>query len=167
MFAPEESKVINLLPPKDISAAAHSVAYVSLKNYNHVDFIVTLGATSAVGSSKNVSVKEAKDTSGTSAQSLNIPYYWKNSAALSSASTANDTYVKQSIASSSTNAFALSASTNNITYIIPIDASQLSQASSMDCVGIGIDTTSSTALCGAVAVLSKSRYRSDNPPSAL
>ena len=163
-YIAETTKVVNLLPPKDISAAAHSVAYVSLKNYDHVDFIVTMGATGAIGSSKAVTLKQAKDTSGTSAANLPIGHYYKNQAALGSSSVANDTYTKTSVVSSGAT-FNMIASTNNITYIIPVDSQKLTQ--SFDCVGIGIATTSAAALCGAVAVLSRGRYKSDNPPSAL
>ena len=163
-FIAETSKVVNLLPPKDISAAAHSVTYVNMKNYDHVEFIVTMGATGAIGASKNVTLKEAKDTSGTSATNLPINAYYKNEAALGSSSIANDTYTRTTVASSGAT-FALTASTNNIVYTIPVDGQQLSE--SFDCVGVGVDTTSAAAICGVTAILSRGRYKSDNPPSAL
>jgi len=167
MYLVEEAKVVNLLAPKDISAGAHSTAYVNMKNYDHVDLLVTMGATGAIGSSVAVTVKQAVNTSGSSSAALNFSHYYQNVAALGSSSTANDTYVKQSIASSSTNEFNLTPSTNNVQYIIPIDASLLSADSSMDCVGIGVDTTSAATLCGVQAILTGARYKSDSPPSAL
>jgi hypothetical protein len=160
----EEVKVVNILPPKDISAAAHSTAYVDVQNYQHVTFIVSMGATGAVGSSKNITLKQAKSTSGSSAANLPIGKYWHNGTAIGSASIANDTYAAASVASSGA-AVALTASSNNIVYMFEIDTSKLS--ASMDAVGIGVATTSAAALCGATAILSKARYLSSSPPSAL
>ena len=162
----ENCQIVNLLPPKDISAGAHSVAYISLKNYDAVEFIITMGATGGIGSSVAVTLREAKDTSGTSAANLPIGHYYTNAAAVASASTANDTWVRTTVASSGAT-FKLTPSTNNITYTIPVKAEQLSVDSSMDCVGVGVGTTGAATLCGCVAILKGSRYQSSSPPSAL
>lgn len=167
MYLIEEAKPVNLLPPKDTSSSAHAAAYINMANYDHVDLILQMGATGAIGSSVAVTVTQAVNTSGSSSAALNFPAYYQNVAALGSSSTANDTFVKQSIAASSTNTFDLTPSTDNVMYIIPIDASMLSVDSSMDCVGLAVGAAGAATLCGATAILSNARYKSDNPPSAL
>ncbi len=158
----ENKKIVNLLPHKDISAAAFSTAFVNMASYNHVDFIVTVGANGA--GTKAVTVKEAKNTSGSSSAALALPHYYSNAAALGSASIANDTFAKVSMSSGT---FNIAASTDNLVYVIPCDADQLTNASSMTAVGLGIATTSAACIAGCIAVLSEPRYASDSPPSAL
>lgn len=159
-------QVVNLLPPKDISAAAFSTAYVNMKHYADVEFIITVGANGA--GTKAVTLKEAKDKSGTSAATL-VPtapmnHYYTNAAAAASASVDNDTFVKTSLSSGT---FNIIASTDNLCYRIPVKADQLNNSSSMTHVGIGIATTSAACLVGAVAVLKNPRYTDDTPPTAL
>ena len=164
MFATKDHAVVNILPPKDISAAAHSTAYVDVKNYQRATFFVQMGATGAVGSSKNITFKQAVNTSGSSAANLPIGTYWDNATALGSASVANDTYAASSVASSGA-AVALTASTNNIVYVFEFDTSQLTDG--MDAIGVGVATTSASAICGVTAILSKARYAQASPPSVL
>ena len=164
MFA-QKAKVVNILPPKDISAAAHSAAYVDVSNYQKATFFVQMGATGAVGSSKNITFTKAKDTSATSATSLPIVNYWTNAAAIASASIANDTYVKQSAVASSGNDVALTASSNNIVYIFEYDADELGDG--YDAIGVAVATTSAAAICGVTAILTEARYQNSSPPSAL
>ena len=159
----EEKKTVNLLPHKDISAAAFSTAYVNMKNYRHVDFIVSVAANGA--GTKAVTFKEAQDISGTSAATITSPdHYYSNAAALASSSIANDTMVKTTLASGT---FNIAASTNNLTYIIPIDADKLNQSSSMTHLGVGIATTSAACITGCIAVLSEPRYAGASPPTAI
>ena len=159
-------QVVNLLPHKDISAAAHSPAYVNMENYRSVEFIITTGANGA--GTKAVTLKEAKNVSGSSAQTL-VPaapmnHYYTNAAAAGSASTANDTYVKTTLSSGT---FNIAASTDNLVYRLMVSADQLTRSSSMTHVGIGIATTSAACIAGAVAILSNPRYADSSPPTAL
>lgn len=159
-------QVVNLLPHKDISAAAFSTAYVNMEKYRTVEFIITTGANGA--GTKAVTLKEAKNVSGSSSQTL-VPvapmnHYYTNAAAAASASVANDTFVKTTLASGT---FNIAASTDNLCYRITVDADQLTRASSMTHVGIGIATTSAACIAGAVAILRDPRYASSSPPTAL
>jgi len=165
MFLAEASKVVNILPAKDISAAAHSVAYVDVSNYAHATFLVELGACGAIGSSKNITFKQAASTSGSSSANLPIINHWNNVSALGSASTANDTFVKQSAVASSGNTVALTASSNNLVYMFEFDTSELTDG--LKAIGVSVATTSAAAICGVTAILSKARYASSSPPSAL
>jgi len=160
----QEAKVINILPPKDINASAHSIAYVDLQDYQHATFIVTCGAVGAVGSSKNISFKQAASTSGSSSANLAIGKYWDNLTALGSASIANDTYAASTVASSGAT-LALTASTNNQTYIFEFDSSQLTDG--LTAIGIAVAAGAAATLVGAQAILTKARYAQALPPSAL
>jgi hypothetical protein len=164
MFA-QKTKVVNILPPKDISAAAHSVAYVNVANYQKATFFVQLGAVGATGSSKNISFKQAVNTSGSSSAALPIVHHWNNITALGSASVANDTYAKKSAVASSGATLALTASTSNVMHIFEFDTSELTPGK--DCIGVGVATTSAATLCGVTAILHNARYANDAPPSAL
>ena len=161
-----ERHVVNLLPPKDISAAAFSTAYVNMKNYRHVDFVISVGANGA--GTKAVTLKEAQDVSGTSAATL-VPvipnnHYYSNVAALASASIDNDQMARVALSSGT---FNIIASTNNQQFVVPVDASILNNSSSMTHIGIGIATTSAASLVGAIAILSDPRYAQDVPPTAI
>lgn len=162
----QERQVVNLLPHKDISTAAFSTAYVNMENYRHVDFIITTGANGA--GTKAVTLKEAINTSGSSAATL-VPvapmnHYYTNEAAAASASLDNDTYVKTTLASGT---FNIPASTDNLVFVLPVKADQLTNASSMTHVGLGIATTSAACIAGCIAILSEPRYAQDGPPTAL
>ena len=164
MFA-QEAKVVNILPPKDISAAAHSVAYVDVSNYQKATFFVQLGAVGATGSSKNISFKQAANTSGSSSANLPIVNHWNNITAIGSASVANDTYAKKAAVASSGNTLALTASTSNVMHIFEFDTDELTDGK--NAIGIGVATTSAATLCGVTAILSGARYAKALPPSAL
>lgn len=159
MFFAQEAKFVNLLPPKDISAAAHSVAYVDVGSYQHATFFVTMGATGATGSSKNITFKQAASVSGSSSANLPIVSWWKNTTA------AKDTFTKQSAVASSGNTVALTASSDNLVYMFDFDANQLTDG--LKAIGVGVATTSAATLCGVSVILSNARYGQASPPSAL
>lgn len=145
-------KIVNLLPHKDISAAAFSTAYVNMEHYNHVTFVVSIGANGA--GTKAVTFKEATNTSGSSAATITaLDHYYTNAAALASSSTANDTHVKTSLSSGT---FNIAASTDNLVYTIPVDAEKLSDGFTH--VGLGIATTSAACIAGCIALCKEPRY---------
>lgn len=167
-YLPEDGKYVNLKPPATYSSAVLSTVYVDMKSYRHCDFILQFGSCSSIASDQ-VTVKQAVNTSGSSAANLTVGGYWHNRTALGSSSIANDTMEK--VAASSMNssgaAFKLASnSTSNQVYVVPVEAADLSASSSMDAAGIGI-ATMGKAVVGVSAVLSGARYRDDNPPSAL
>ncbi len=159
----QNSKVVNLLVPYDISAGAHATAYVNMENYGHVDFVVSVGANGA--GTKAVTLAQAQDTSGTSTAAIAAAgYQYNNVAALASSSIANDTLVKTTM---SAGTFNIPASTDNLTYVIPVEGTDLNTSSSMTHVGIGVATTGAASLVSCVAILSEPRYASSAPPTAL
>lgn len=165
------SQIVNLLPPKDISAAAFSTAYVNMKLYRHVDFLITTGANGA--GTKAVTLKEAINKSGGNAATLvlatPVNHYYTNQAAASSASLANDTFVKTTLSSGT---FNIPASIINCTFVLPVDSDRMTLNASASSaqnthLGIGIATTGAACIVGAVAILSQPRYQQAAMPTAL
>lgn len=145
-------KVVNLLPHKDINSSAHSTAYVNLENYRHVELVINVGANGA--GTKAVTLKEATNTSGSSAATITtVDHYYTNAAALASSSTANDTHVKTSLSSGT---FNIAASTDNLVYIIPVDAEKLSDGFTH--LGVGVAATSAACIAGCIAICKEPRY---------
>ncbi len=168
-FAAESWKVVNLIPPASV-AGGKSVQYVSLANYAHVDIILITGAVTSAAST-GITFQRALNTSGGSVQTVTAPtqaYYYHNGAALSSASIANDTYVKTTLTSGTFHLEAIA----NTTYIIPIDADDIDRSKSsvqknFNTVGVTIDSSGGATIAGVMAILSQPRYAGASPPSAL
>jgi hypothetical protein len=161
----QENKFVNLLPPKSINGSGHSAAYINTENYQHVTFIVSMGATSSAGASQLITLEQSKSVSGSSSANLPMVNYWTNLAALGDGSIANDTFVKQTAVASSGNTMALDQSTDNVVYVFEIDTRELTDGYPF--VGISVDSTTSTATCGVVAILSDARYAQTSPPSVI
>ena len=169
-FLAETGKIVNLLPPVSI-ASGTSALYVDMRNYGHVDFVISTGANTSA-SSTGVTFQRATNTSGSSTQTLTLRSdYYHNAAALASASIANDTFVKTEASTSSTT-FNLQSQANTI-YIVPIDADDLGRLTSAsviadyNAVGITIDASGGATIAGVVAILTQARYQGAAPPSAV
>ena len=147
----QENKLVNVLHPQALSSVATG-DYISMKNYQHVSFIVSVGA---LTTGSLLQVKEAKDASATSATVIDPGHYWV------SGTSPSDTMTKTSTASSAT-----AITTANKTYTIELNGSQLSD--DFDWVTLYVaSSTASSMLTGAVAVLSKPRFASAAPPTAI
>ena len=147
----QENKLVNVLHPAALSSVATG-DYISMKNYQHVSFIVSVGA---LTTGSLLQIKEAKDASATSATVIDPGHYWV------SGTSPSDTMTKTSTASSAT-----AITTANKTYTVELDGSQLSDA--FDWVTLYVaSSTAASMLTGAVAVLSKPRYAAAAPPTAI
>jgi len=147
----QESKVVNVLHPVSVSAAATG-DYICMKNYQHISLIVNVGTLTTGGL---LQLKEAKDASATSAAVIDPGHYWV------SGTSPSDTMTKTSTVSSAT-----AITTANKTYTIELNGSQLSD--DFDWVTLYVaSSTASSMLTGAVAVLSKPRFASAAPPTAI
>ena len=168
-FAAESWKVVNLVPPVSL-AGGKAVQYVSLANYAHVDLVLMTGAVTSAAST-GITFQRALNTSGDSVQTVTAPtqaYYYHNGAAISSASIANDTYVKTTLTAGT---FTLQAIANTA-YIIPIDADDINRSLSsvqknFNTVGITIDSSGGATIGAVLAILSQPRYSGANAPSAV
>jgi len=151
-YVAEEGHVVNILPPKDINGGAQTSDWFNVKKYGHVSIILTLGVT---GGASTVTVKEADSNSGGNSAAIKFNAYKEETAA-------GDTLgAKVAVA-----AAGFATSTNDsITYVIEIDASQLSDGKPY--LALLMSDPSSATLASAVAVLSGSRYAEETSPTAI
>jgi hypothetical protein len=152
LYLSQVAHIVNAEPPVDINGAGFTTDYFNLKYYQHVSIIITLGVT---GAASTITVEESDDSSGSSTTAIAFSYYQEETAAGDTLST------KQSATTAG-----FSTSTNdNITYVIEIDASQLSDGYPYVVVK-GSDPSAAT-LVSVVAVLSGARYAEDESPTAI
>lgn len=152
VLIPEEGHVVNILPPVDINGSAQTSDYFCLKNYQHVDIILTLGVT---GAASTVTVEESDDASGSNTTAIAFSYYAETTAA-------GDTLGDRTAAT--TAGFATSTN-DSVTYVISIDASQLTDG--YPYLVLKMSDPSAATLASAVAVLSGARYQQENTPTAI
>ena len=154
----EDAKVVNLQPPKDISSSAFAAAYVKLDHYGRVDFIINTGVNGVSSASVAVTFTQATNTSGSSSAAIPVVFYHKNSTALGSASVANDTFAKTSVASSAATFNLHASATANVQYVVGFDAEELTDGKNS--IGIAIAKTAAATLMNVTAILTNPRYRS-------
>lgn len=151
----EEAKVVNVITPAALSSAT-SGDYISMENYDKVTFIIQGGAITTGG---NVIVQEAKTAAGGSGQTLNFGSYHKRTAS-------TDTYTKTSADSSgSADCITVGNSDDNLTWIVEVNAAQLSDGYKF--VNVKTPAAFSTAIMGVTGVAHKARYAQASPPTAL
>lgn len=141
--------VLNILPPTAAVSATVS-DYWTMENAAHVDVIITSGT---VGTASTVTVREHQSDGGT-ATAISFSYY-------NTSTSGSDTYSARTAAT--TTGVSLS-NTSNLTYIISVDASQLSDGH--DWMSVAFSTAASS-LISAIAVLSGLRYGKEIPATAL
>lgn len=148
----EKGHVVNILAPVDINGSAQTSDYFNLKQYSHVDIILTLGVT---GAASTVTVEESDDSSGSNTTAIGFDYYAETTAA-------GDTLAERATATSA----GFATSTNDgITYVISIDASELTE--DYPYLVLKMSDPSAATLASAVAVLSGTRYQSKTTPTAI
>lgn len=143
--AAEHGHVVNILPPVDVNGGANSDVF-SMKGYAHASIIVTIGVSSGVGA---ITVEECDDFTPTASTAIAFSYYKEETAA-------GDTLTTKQ--SATTAGFTPSAN-DNITYVIEIDASELTDG--YPNLRVAFATPGAACLVSAVAVLSGSRYAGD------
>ena len=148
----EQGHIVNILPPQSISGAATSDV-LTLKNYQHVTLLVTAGSTNA--DAGNITVLECDDFVPSNSTAIVFSYYKEETAAgdtLSAKQTATVAGIDVS-------------GNDNITYVIEIDASQLTDG--YDCLQLAWSAPGGATLVSAVAVLSGARYAGSESPTAI
>lgn len=148
-------------PPVDIATAWDNTTYalgdyVNMEHYGHLT-IVLLGGASAGGTGA-VTVKEATDASGTSADTLNVD----NRYLQTGTSAASDTWVKTAVTADTWT----HPATAKLSNIIEIDAADLSAGHNW--VAVNITAAGGTTLMSALYILSEPRYISaEDAPTAI
>ena len=136
-----------------ISTAAGQAAWLSLKGYSKVTWIIQFGVMTE--NDLKVKVYQAKSVSGSSQSStaLAMTHYWTNS--VSSAATG------LMVRTAATSSQALALDTSNTMIAFETDAKQLNAASSFDCVGLVFTSCSAPTMFNVTAILHDPRYASD------
>lgn len=148
----EQLHVVNILPPQSIDAAVTSDVF-SLENYAHATIIVQAGATNA--DAGNVTIEECDNFTPTTDTAIVFDYYAETTAD-------GDTLGAKTTATTS----GIDVSANdNITYVIEIDASQLTDG--YPCLILKWSIPGAATLVSAVAILSGSRYAETESATAI
>jgi hypothetical protein len=148
----EQFHVVNILPPQDVDTGKSSLVF-SMKNHAHATIIVTCGSTNA--DAGNITIEECDDFTPTNDTAIAFSYYKEETAA-------GDTLSAKQTAT----AAGIDVSANdNTTYVIEIDASELS-AGYPNLILKWSDPGGAT-FGSAVAILSGSRYAGSENVTAI
>jgi len=149
----EQFHVVNILPPQDVAAGVSSDVF-SMKNYSHATIIVTAGSTNA--DAGNVTIEECDDFTPTNDTAIPFAYYAETTAA-------GDTLGARTAAAANTG---IDVSANdNITYVIEIDASELSDG--FPNLILKWSACGGATLGSAIAILSGARYAGTESATAI
>lgn len=148
----EEMHVVNILPPQDVDSGKTSDIF-SMKNYAHATIIVQCGATHA--DAGNITIEECDDLDGTNDTAIGFSYYKEETAG-------GDTLSAKQIATTA----GIDVSANdNTTYVIEIDASQLTDG--YPCLCLKWSDPGGATFGSAVAILSGARYAGSESATAI
>lgn len=149
----EQAHIINILPPQDVAAGVSSAVF-SMRNASHVTIIVTAGSTNA--DAGNITIEECDDFTPSNDTAIDFSYYAETTAG-------GDTLGDRTTAAAATG---IDVSANdNITYVIEIDAEQLSEGYP--------NLILKWSVCGgatygsAVAILTGYAYQGKDQPTEL
>ena len=173
MIFSERNKIVNALPAVDGNNTALETDIVSMKNYNHLAFILTFGVVNA----------SASAVTGTGSESNLIAYKGENVTTCATAfiakyraevTAAGDTLEALTelpvlgVSMGTGNTLDFADQTGAI-IVVEIDAADLAPtlANPYDTVKIGFRFSAHSVLVSAIAVLSQPRYASDSNPTGI
>lgn len=148
----EMGHVVNILPPQDVSGGVTSDVF-SMKGYAHATIIVTAGSTNA--DAGNITIEECDNLTPTTDTAIAFNYYAETT-------DAGDTLGARTAA---TTAGIDVSGNDNITYVIEIDASELSDG--YPCLELKWSACGGATYGSAVAILSGSRYAGSESSTAI
>jgi hypothetical protein len=156
----DKFRFIQASPPANMSGAAMTAKYVSLKNYNHLTIVITTGAWAA--GTAAVTLVKASDVSATDAETARLQFMWSDEVT-------SNTFVKNTVTANTFN-----LDTANKQYIIEVDAADLKHDATtpfgaektvnFDCVTLAVATPGvNIDLYGVEYILSEPRYPDVSP----
>jgi len=151
---PEQGHVVSIIPPIDVNGGATVSDYFSMKNYAHVDIILTLGVT---GAATTVTLEESDDNAGNDTTEITFSYYAETTAAGDTLGTRTAVTVASTGFDTSTN--------DGLIYVISVDAAELTDG--YPYLVLKLTDPSAATLVSAVAILSGARYQKDGTPTAI
>lgn len=157
-YVVENQKIVPISPPKSYSSIAAASVWLSLKNYEHVAWIINTGLWAA--GTAAVTLNQATAVAGTASKAIAFSWMWVNTAALA------DTYTKTAVTSNTFN-----LDTAGLTYIVELDTDSMDVTGGFDCAQIAVASPGANAdLYNIVAILGgpwMSRYPGAKMPTAL
>jgi len=150
----ENATIMQITKPATLTSVNTGRLYVDMKNYGKCAFILTAGV---VTTGTKALVKEAKNKSAGSAQTLEIDHYYKSAAN-------TDVFTKTNPASHSSAAgIELANGDDNKILMVEVDASKMSDGFTH--LTLETVNASTNATFGIVAIASKARYQQSAPPT--
>jgi len=151
-------KVVNILPPKDITGGATKshIDIFSLKGYDKATIILTFGVVNA-STTAAITLEKCTDVAGTGNTAITFSYRSETTAG-------GDTL------DAGTTSASLSVSVEDGTiYVIEVRAEELlgGTTTNYDCLSLLISCSAHSTLASAVAVLEGSRYQNGAMPTAI
>jgi hypothetical protein len=135
--------------PKDITGAAQTSDWVSLKNYSHVTIVIQQGAWA--GGTPAVTLEQATAVAGTANKALAFTKLWTK------VGVTGTTFVETAVVA---NTFNLPAVANTIT-VLEVDAEDLDVTGGFDCLAVLVASPGANAdLLSITFILSGARYMS-------
>lgn len=148
----EEAHIVNILPPVDITGGKDSDVF-SMANHAHATIIVQVGVSAAAFT--KILVKECDDFTPSNSTAIAFDYYAETTAA-------GDTLAARA---SATTAGVTPSATDNIFYVIEVDASELSAG--YPNLMLSLTNGTNSVLASALAILSGSRYAEESSATAI
>lgn len=146
MVLAQESHIVNILPPQSIAGATNSDVF-SMKDCSHVSIIVTAGSTNA--DAGNITIQECDDFTPSNTTAITFKYAAEETAG-------GDTL--GSLTAATVAGIDVSGN-DNITYVIEIDAEDLTEG--YNNIRLAWSAPGGATLVSAVAVLTGLSYQGD------
>lgn len=156
----ENAKIVTGLVPKDITGAAQTGDYVSLKNYGHATIIIKTGAVANGADAMAITLKQATAVAGTGEKALAFSKYWVSDAS-------GDTFTQTTATS---NTFNITGTDDNKIYVLEVDSADLDAANDFDCVRVDVGSPGANAvLLDCTYILTQPRFAGDGSslPSSI
>ncbi len=154
----ENQKVVPIAAPKSYSSIAAASVWLSLKNYEHVAWIINTGAWA--GGTAAVTLSQATAVAGTGSKAIAFSSMWVNTVALA------DTFTKTAVVSNTFN-----LDTAGLCYIVELESDTLDVSGGFDCAQIAVASPGANAdfynIVAVLGALHMSRYPGAKPPTAL
>lgn len=154
LYLVENAAIEVAILPKDITGAAQSGDWISLKNYSHVTIIIMQGAWA--GGTPAVTLNQATAVDGTGSKALAFTKRWTQVAITGTA------YTETAVTSST---FNLPATANTMN-VLEVDAAELDTDNGFDCMQVAVATpgTNADLLC-ALYILTGARHSGATMPN--
>ncbi|HMJ03128.1 MAG TPA: hypothetical protein VK506_09305 [Conexibacter sp.] len=151
-------QIVSVIDPVNGATAANNGDWISLKNWRRCAFVV-LGAVGIAGEDLAITLRQAKDVSGTSAKDLVgiARVDVKNAVDIETIGT----FTKVTQTESATYTNTDSGESQNL-FVVEVDAEQLDVNNGFDCVTVNIADTGTTAkLIAVLGILSEPKGKAN------